>query len=262
LEWVGPIVVHTAYGVSTAFVATHMFIFPVGTCATSLKLCVGCAEYRQVLAAAAAHSVAQTVNPRDVVVAIVGGTMLTLALTRPRLGWVERLTESSKSNRLWAERALTVFAFAMAGYAWTSLYLVLHKQLGSQIDTMLKGAAYFMITYAWLVHFEPFVAQWRLRGWLGAIVFYSGVAIFAASIGVVIAEVLLSSSFTLDNLRFLSITGGLAGAGWLAYRLIPRFEAFLDRVVPTRQSLQPCSPKAPEAAEARRFLELYGQWSQ
>jgi hypothetical protein len=92
------------------------------------------------LASAAAHSVASSVNPRDVVVAIIGGTMLTLALTRPRLRWVDRLTEDSESHRRWAERALTLFAFAMAGYAWTALYIVLHKQLGSQVDTLLSCA--------------------------------------------------------------------------------------------------------------------------
>lgn len=162
--------------------------------------------------------------------------MLTLALTRPRLRWVDLLTASSESGRLWAERALTVFAFAMAGYAWTSLFLVLHKQLEPRIDTMLRGAAYFMIVYAWLVHFEPFVAEWRLKGWKGAILFYTCVAAFAVSIGVVIAEAMLFSSLTFANLRFLCITGGLTGAGWLAYVLMPRLEAFLDRPFPTRKS--------------------------
>jgi hypothetical protein len=188
------------------------------------------------LAATVAHLMTRTVSPRDVVVAIVGGTMLTLALTRPRLRWVEQLTESSESNRTWAERALTIFAFAMGGYAWTSLFLVLHKQLEWEIDTLLRGAGYFMLAYALLVHFEPFVNEWRLSSWLGAIILYVGVAIFAASIGVVIAEVMLRSSFTLGNLRFLSITAAVAGVGWLAYKLIPRVEAHLDRVGPTRET--------------------------
>ena len=177
------------------------------------------------LATSVAHSIAHPVNPRDVVVAIIGGTMLTLALTRPRLRWMEQLTEDSPTNRLWAERALTVLSFAMAGYAWTSLFIVLHKQLGAEIDTMLRGAACFMIVYAWLVHFEPFLAEWRLRGWTGAVVLYTCVAIFAASIGLVVADVMLLSSFTLQNLHFLSITGAVAVGGWLVYRLIPQNEA-------------------------------------
>jgi hypothetical protein len=90
------------------------------------------------LVATVARAVAPGIEPRSVVVAIVGGTMLTLALTRPRLRWVERLTEDSESHRLWAERALTIFAFAMAGYAWTALFLVLHKQLDSEIDAILR----------------------------------------------------------------------------------------------------------------------------
>jgi hypothetical protein len=172
-------------------------------------------------------AVAARVEPRSVVVAIAGGTMLTLALTRPRLRWVERLTEDSESHRRWAERALTLFAFAMAGYAWTSLYLVLHKQLGSEVDTMLRGAAFFLIVYAWLVHFEPFVAEWRLGGGFGAAVFYTGVATSAVTVGLIIAEVLLTASVTYE-LVLLAL--GVAGASWLVYRLLPRLDSFTDHL--------------------------------
>ena len=116
------------------------------------------------VAAAAAHPVSLAVNPRDVVVAIVGGTLLTLALTRPRLRWMERLTDQSKSQRLWAERGLTLLAFVMGGYAAASLLMVLHKQLGPQVNSLMFGAAVFLMIYAWLVHFEPFIAEWRLCG--------------------------------------------------------------------------------------------------
>lgn len=169
-------------------------------------------------------------NPRDVIVAIMGGTMLTLALTRPRLKWVELLTEDSESSRRWAERALTIFAFTMGGYAWTSLYLVLHKQLGSEIDTMLKGAAGFLIVYAWLTHFEPFITEWRLSGALSAAILYSGIAFFAAAIGVVVADLLLVSSFSFATIRFLLITGSVAGGSWMIYKLIPSLEAFLESI--------------------------------
>jgi hypothetical protein len=180
------------------------------------------------LIATVAPSTAQATNPRDVIVAIVGGTMLTLALTRPRLRWVERLTESSEASRRWSERALTIFAFAMAGYAWDSLFIVLHKQLGSEVDTMLRGAGYFLIVYAWLVHFEPFVAEWRLGGWAGAVFLYSGVAAFAASVGVVIANSLLTSSFT--GARLLFVAGGVAVGGAVIYKLMPHLEALVDRI--------------------------------
>lgn len=189
----------------------------------------------KVLAATAAHLIGP-VSPRDVVVAIVGGTMLTLALTRPRLRWVEQLTEDSESKRIWAERALTFFAFAMGGYAWTSLFIVLHKQLGSEIDTVLRGAGYFMLVYGLLVHFEPFVTEWRLGGWLGAIVLYAGVTIFAASTGMAIADILLSSSFSLVSVSLLSITATIAGVCWLIYKLMPRLEAWMNRIGATRQA--------------------------
>jgi hypothetical protein len=180
------------------------------------------------LAADVAHSAAQDVNPRDVIVAIIGGTMLTLALTRPRLRWVERLTDDSEAGRRWAERVLTVFAFVMAGYAWASLFFVLHKQLGWEVDTMLRGAGYFLIVYAWLVHFEPFVAEWRLGGWAGAISLYTGVAVFAASVGVMIANSLLTSSF--GDARLLLVSGAVAAGGALLYKLMPRVEALVDRL--------------------------------
>jgi hypothetical protein len=177
---------------------------------------------------AVARAVAHGIEPRSVVVAIVGGTMLTLALTRPRLRWVDRLTEGSESHRLWAERAFTLFAFAMAGYAWTALFVVLHKQLGSEVDTMLRGAAFFLIVYAWLVHFEPFVAEWRLGGGLGAAVFYTGVATSAAAAGLMIAEMLLTSSVTY---RLVLLALGTAGASWLFYKFLPRFDSFLDHLL-------------------------------
>ncbi|MGH2878004.1 MAG: hypothetical protein ACRDK4_00115 [Solirubrobacteraceae bacterium] len=196
---------------------------------SGLNIPYECVEYPLVLATTVAHTTVQTVSSPDVIVAIVGGTMLALALSRPQLRWMEQLTKDSSLARLWSERALTLFAFVMGGYAWTCLFVVLHKQLGHEIDVMLRGAALFMIAYAWLVHFQPFVREWRLRGWLGATILYTGIATFAASIGVVIADTMLLSSFTLERISFLSITGGLACAGWLVYRSLPGLEAWLDR---------------------------------
>lgn len=196
-------------------------------------------EYAVVLAAIVALTTVHTVSSPDVIVAIVGGTMLALALSRPQLRWMEQLTEEFPSARLWSERALTLFAFVMGGYAWTCLFVVLHKQLDHEIDVMLRGAALFMIVYAWLVHFQPFVREWRLRGWLGAITLYTGIATFAASIGVVIADTMLLSSFTLERIGFLSITGGLAGVCWLVYRCLPPLEALLDRSVARTTATDP-----------------------
>jgi hypothetical protein len=50
----------------------------------------------------------------------------------------------------------------MGGYAWTALFLVLHKQLNAEVDTLLKGAAGFLIVSAWLIHFEPFTGRLQL----------------------------------------------------------------------------------------------------
>lgn len=179
--------------------------------------------------ASATVSTAFAVNPRDVVVAIIGGTMLTLALTRPRLRWVERLTEDSESNRVWAERGLTLFAFAMGGYAADALFMVLHKQLGSQVDTLMTGAAVFLVIYAWLIHFEPFVMEWRLRGGYGAGVLYTGIMVFAVTVGAMIAETILFS-LSFERIRLLSISGLFAGACGLVYKCLPRIDSLVGRI--------------------------------
>jgi hypothetical protein len=92
------------------------------------------------------------------------------------------------------------------------------------------------------VHFEPFVAERRLAGWVAAIVLYSGVSIFAASVGVAIADSFLTSSFT--DAWLLLVTGGVATGAGLVYKLLPRLEELMDRPWPfvkaiTRTSSEP-----------------------
>ena len=131
------------------------------------------------------------INERDVVVAIIGGTLLALALTRPKLDWVEKLEDSSRST---VEALITVVAFAMGGYAYGCLYIVLHRQLGGDINKLLRGAGAFFLIYALFVHFEPFSGGhgWRERASLIAL--YVAVAIAAILSGVVFVEYTLSHS--------------------------------------------------------------------
>jgi hypothetical protein len=177
---------------------------------------------------AAVSNASTAVNGREVIVAIVGGTMLTLALTRPRLAWVEKLTEDSESARVRAERALTLFSLVMAGYATVTLLDALHKQLGPESDALLEGAGMFLLVYAWLVHFEPFVREWRLRGGSGAAALYTGVVGAAMLIGGLLTEVALRPSFApVEPMLALSAAGALA-FGWGVYRWAPDF-----RIAPT-----------------------------
>lgn len=131
------------------------------------------------------------ITGRDVVVAIIGGTLLGLALTRPKFGWVERLDEST---RRYAEVITTIVAFVMGGYAYGALYIVLHRQLGGDIDKLLRGAGLFFGLYAACVHFEPFSEGngWRERA--SAIILYITVALAAMLGGVVFVEYTLTSS--------------------------------------------------------------------
>ena len=131
------------------------------------------------------------ISGSDVVVAIIGGTLLGLALSRPRFGWVERLDDSS---RRYAEVITTIVAFVMGGYAYGALYIVLHRQLGGDIDKLLWGAGLFFGLYAACVHFEPFSEGqgWRERG--SAMILYVAVAFAAMLGGVVCVEYSLSGS--------------------------------------------------------------------
>jgi hypothetical protein len=129
------------------------------------------------------------ISGSDVVVAIIGGTLLGLALTRPRFGWLERLDENSRRS---AEIVMTIFAFVIGGYAYGSLYLVLHRQLGGDIDKLLRGAGVIFGVYAAFVHFEPFShgEDWREIG--SAIFLYLAVAVAAVLGGVICVEYTLT----------------------------------------------------------------------
>ena len=114
----------------------------------------------------------------------------------------------------------------MGGYAAASLLMVLHKQLGPQVNSLMFGAAVFLMIYAWLVHFEPFIAEWRLSGGYRAGVLYTGIAALATIIGAAIAETLL---FGINTNRILLLaTGVVFAAGcWAIYRFLPRLESLL-----------------------------------
>jgi hypothetical protein len=160
------------------------------------------------------------ISGRDVVVAIIGGTLLGLALTRPRFRWVQRLDESSRWS---VEVATTVVAFAMAGYAYGALYVVLHRQLGSDVHNLLRGAGFFFVTYALFVHFEPFSEgrNWRERA--SAIFLYLTLAITSAFGGVVLVEYTLTEAVhagtTLIEVTVLMVLA--CGLYWFARRSRP-----------------------------------------
>jgi hypothetical protein len=160
------------------------------------------------------------ISGRDVVVAIIGGTLLGLALTRPRFGWMERLDESS---RQYAEVVTTILAFVMGGYAYGALFIVLHRQLGGDIDKLLRGAGLFFGLYAAAVHFEPFSAGngWRERS--SAVLLYVTVASVAILGGVMFVEYTLSHSVsggpTLIKAALLLLVACLLR--WLAWRSKP-----------------------------------------
>jgi len=164
--------------------------------------------------------------------------MLTLALNRPRLRWVERLTEHHHSQRLWAERGLSSFSFAVGGYAWATLFVTLHGQLSPASANLVRGAAYILIAYAALTHFEPFVGDDETLNVPSAMALYGACAILSSGVGAAAAEVVRASS--------IAAGGGIARVAFLAAallfvasRLISNHGWFVES--PTN----PASPDAP-----------------
>ncbi len=160
---------------------------------------------------ASIRDVHTAISGSDVVVAIVGGTLLGMALTRPRLAWLERLDEDSRRS---GEIVMTIFAFVIGGYAYGSLYLVLHRQLGGDVDKLLRGAGFILAVYAGFVHFEPFShgVGWREIG--SAILLYLAVALSAVLAGVIFVEYMLTGSVEswvtlVEIISAVASTGGI-----------------------------------------------------
>ena len=154
--------------------------------------------------------------------------MLALSLTRPRLWWTEAPTDGSVSTRRWAERLrrwaerlLTLFLLVMAAYAACTLAEVLSKQLGREFVDLLDGAGAFLCLYAWLVHFGPFVREWRLRGVVGAAVLYTCVMYSALVVGLILTGVVLNVPFLAGD-RGLVVNAILALAMGLAFYWLTR----------------------------------------
>lgn len=168
------------------------------------------------------ESVRNAVQGSDVVVAIIGGTLLTLALSRPRIDWLQKATEGRESWRQWVERGLTWWAFVMGGYAYASLFSVLHQHVSPLVDHLLEGAAGFLIVYAGLVHFEPFLYEWRLRGGTAALIFFVGFSASAVALGAVIENAVLFHRITAADFAVLGAGVVIVGACYAIYRAHPR----------------------------------------
>jgi hypothetical protein len=147
---------------------------------------------------------ASKLGSEEIVLTIVGGTMLGLALTRPRLRWVDGLTETSPGIGVWVERSLTMLAFGIGGYAWVTLFITLRGDLEPGAARLIRIAAYILIAYAAVTHFEPSTSG-RTRSLIAACFAYVGWAFFAAGVGAASA---------------LSVRVDSISAGWPILRLM------------------------------------------
>lgn len=210
-------------------------------------------------AAAVVHATQAAFRGADVIDTIIGGTMLTLALTRPQLRWIEQLTHGHKSRRRWAERALTGFSFAMGGYAATAVWIALYGQLGRETDALLGGAAYFLAIYAALVHFEPFVTEWDLNEGFGAVVLFVGVAFSTTVIGAAIATFTLKSSLSLGLIwtafKVFAVSGAVSCLIRFSSKLSPALDHGMHVIVEAihnrRAATRPTEPRVPTRTRVR-----------
>jgi hypothetical protein len=157
---------------------------------------------------------ASQLSGRDVIVTLVGGTLLSIALTRPKLQWVEQLTKDSDKHRLYAQRAFTWLSFMMAGYAGFSVSLVVRRQVNAEVDALLDGAGAFLLVYALIVHFEPFVNEWRLSDASRAIWLYATFAMGAIIVGAWGAVLLLEPSFSWVAAALVVVVGLVLFTTW------------------------------------------------
>jgi hypothetical protein len=181
------------------------------------------------LIAAAAAVTRSSLNGREVIVAIIGGTMVTLTLTRPRLRWMEQWARGDRSRRLWTERVLTGFSLVMGSYAAATVWIALYGQFGAEINALLIVAALFLLVYAGLVHFEPFVNEWDLCGGFAAFLLYLAFCLLALITGAAIAEFAISSSLSAVTIAYLAGASAFAALTCLCYRFWRTIDIAVDR---------------------------------
>jgi hypothetical protein len=217
-----------------------------GAVVAALKTGVRHAESTGMLAAVA-HVFPAPLSGGEVIITIIGGTMLTISLTRPRLRWIERVTEGSERRRMWAERALTAFSFVMIGYAGTSVWMELYG-LGHAVNDLLVGAATFLVVYAAIVHFEPFVCEWRLRNGVETWLFYLSFASLCTVIGCAVWYAVLTSSLAWPIITLILLLLVLTAMTWHSAHFLdlPPGMRYWDLPPEVRQRLPP---------DVRRYLE-------
>jgi hypothetical protein len=81
----------------------------------------------------------------------------------------------------------------MGGYAASAVWIALYKEVSPETDDLLRGAAYFLLVYAGIVHFQPFANGMRRYGGFIALILYVSFAFSAAVVGATIAEFSLTS---------------------------------------------------------------------
>lgn len=173
-------------------------------------------------------------------VAIIGGTLLALSLTRPSPRWLRGV---DSSTRVVVEITVTIAAFVMGGYAYGSLFVVLHGQLGAGVNKLLYAAAVFLLLYALYVHYEPFFDDGsRLRCAVAGLL-YLDVAVASAIGGVVLVEYMLANS--VQNSPLLLISAGIIAPLLVLYLLAWRYsQRPRDLEQPSDPDLMLVSPSA------------------
>lgn len=99
----------------------------------------------------------QPIPGSDIVVAIVGGVLLLLVLSRPALTWPKRLADSAVRS---LEAALTALAFVIGGFVFAVLFRVVeYEAIAAPAGHVLICAAVIIAVYGLLINHVPFVTE-------------------------------------------------------------------------------------------------------
>jgi type IV secretory pathway protease TraF len=108
---------------------------------------------------------AKPIRGSDLVIAIVGGVLLVIVVTRTRVNWPQRTPE------VWLgplDAGITAISFFIGGFAFQVLWqvAVVHGEIDPTAETAVLIAAGIIAPFALLIHHEPFVVKGRrgIRG--------------------------------------------------------------------------------------------------
>jgi hypothetical protein len=142
----------------------------------------------------------------EIVVAIVGGVLLVLVVTRPQVKW--RVIRDRTGLEGVAEAGFTIFSFIVGGFAYKTLFaIVAYSRIDPSAEAALWISAGIILVYALVIHHESFVTP---AGFLWKQ--YLICVVTSMTLGVVISDIIFEPESTVRT-----VSGGIVFAGLALY---------------------------------------------